>query len=121
FVLAKWDLVADPQARLPEIIDEAQRQLPQVRGAPIVALSAETGRGLDRLMPAVFKTHDDWSTKVKTRDLNDWLAMAVPRPPPPAGDGGRGRAKDMAQTEGRAPAFGPVASRARQPPGRAPG
>ena len=52
----------------------AERQLPQLRGAPLVALSAETGRGVDRLMPAVFKTHDDWSTKVKTRDLNDWLA-----------------------------------------------
>ena len=44
-----------------------------MRGAPIVALSAETGPGLDRLMPAVFKAHADWSTKVKTRDLNDWL------------------------------------------------
>ncbi len=47
--------------------------LPQLRGAPVVALSAETGRGLDRLMPAVIKAHADWSTKVKTRDLNDWL------------------------------------------------
>src|SRR3954465_14237831 len=43
FVLAKWDLIEDPQAKLAEIIDEAQRQLPQLRGTPIVALSAETG------------------------------------------------------------------------------
>src|SRR6185437_11219811 len=34
FVLAKWDLVEDPQARLAEVIEECQRQLPQVRGAP---------------------------------------------------------------------------------------
>ena len=58
--------------------------LPQLRGAPLVALSAETGRGLDRLMPAVVKAHADWSTKVKTRDLNDWLRLAVERHPPPA-------------------------------------
>ena len=63
--------------RLQELRETAERMLPQVRGAPLVALSGETGRGVERLMPAVFATHRNWSTKVKTRDLNDWLAMAV--------------------------------------------
>ena len=112
FVLAKWDLVEDPQAKLAEITEEAQRQLPQVRGAPIIALSAETGRGLDRLMPAVFKTHADWSTKVKTRDLNDWLSMAIQRHPPPAVAGRRIKPKYMAQTKARPPTFVLFASRA---------
>jgi GTP-binding protein len=116
FVLAKWDLVEDPQARLSEIVEEAQRQLPQVKGSPIVALSAETGRGLDRLMPAVFKAHTDWSTKVKTRDLNDWLKMAVERHPPPAVGGRRVKPKYMAQTKARPPTFVLFASRADQLP-----
>ncbi|WP_411287515.1 ribosome biogenesis GTPase Der [Phenylobacterium sp.] len=116
FVLAKWDLVEDPQAKLAEFIEEAQRQLPQVRGAPIIALSAETGRGLERLMPAVFKTHADWSTKVKTRDLNDWLAMAIARHPPPAVSGRRVKPKYMAQTKARPPTFVLFASRADQLP-----
>jgi GTP-binding protein len=116
FVLAKWDLAEDPQARLAEVTEAAQRQLPQLRGAPIVALSAETGRGLDRLMPAVFRTHDDWSTKVKTRDLNDWLQMAVQRHPPPAVNGRRIKPKYMAQTKARPPTFVLFASRADQLP-----
>jgi len=116
FVLAKWDLIADPQARLAELVDEAQRQLPQLRGSPIVALSAETGRGLDRLMPAVAKVHHDWSTKVKTRDLNDWLAMAIQRHPPPAVAGRRIKPKYMAQTKARPPTFVLFASRADQLP-----
>lgn len=116
FVLAKWDLVEDPQATLAEIIEEAQRQLPQVKGAPIVALSAETGRGLDRLMPAVFKTHADWSTKVKTRDLNDWLQMAMQRHPPPSVGGRRIKPKYMAQTKARPPTFVLFSSRADQLP-----
>jgi GTP-binding protein len=116
FVLAKWDLVEDPQARLAEVVEEAQRQLPQVRGAPIVALSAETGRGLDRLMPAVFKTYADWSTKVKTRDLNDWLQMAIQRHPPPAVNGRRIKPKYMAQTKARPPTFVLFATRAEQLP-----
>jgi GTP-binding protein len=116
FVLAKWDLVEDPQARLSEAIEQAQRQLPQLRGAPVVALSAETGRGLDRLMPAVFKAHADWSTKVKTRDLNDWLQMAIQRHPPPAVNGRRIKPKYMAQTKARPPTFVLFASRADQLP-----
>jgi GTP-binding protein len=116
FVLAKWDLVEDPQAKLAELIDEAQRQLPQVKGSPIIALSAETGRGLEKLMPAVFKAHGDWSTKVKTRDLNDWLKMAVERHPPPAVGGKRVKPKYMAQTKARPPTFVMFASRADQLP-----
>jgi GTP-binding protein len=116
FVLAKWDLVEDPQGRLKEFIEEAQRQLPQLRGAPIIALSAETGRNLDRLMPAIIKVHDDWSTKVKTRDLNDWLKMAISRHPPPAVNGHRLRPKYMAQTKARPPTFVLFANRAEQIP-----
>ena len=116
FVLAKWDLIENPQATLSEIVAEAQRQLPQVKGSPIVALSAETGRGLERLMPAVVKAHGDWATKVKTRDLNDWLHIAVERHPPPAVNGRRVKPKYMAQTKARPPTFVLFATRAEQLP-----
>ncbi len=112
FCIAKWDLVEDQAAKLAELRETAERMLPQVRGTPLIALSAETGRGVDRLMPAVFKLHSNWSTKVKTRDLNDWLAMAVQRHPPPAVEGKRIRPKYMAQTKARPPTFVLFASRA---------
>ncbi len=116
FCLAKWDLVEDPGAKLAEFIEEATRLLPQVKGSPVVALSAETGRGLDRLMPAVIKAHGDWATKVKTRDLNDWLRMATERHPPPAVNGRRVKPKYMAQIKARPPTFVLFASRADQLP-----
>jgi len=116
FVLAKWDLVEDPQGKLAEFIEEAGRALPQLKGSPVVALSAETGHGLNRLMPAVIKSHTDWSTKVKTRDLNDWLKMATERHPPPAVGGRRIKPKYMAQTKSRPPTFVLFASRADQLP-----
>ena len=112
FVLAKWDLVEDPGASLRTFIERAEEMLPQLRGAPVVALSAETGRGLERLMPAVLKTHGDWSTKIKTRDLFDWLKIAVERHPPPAVNGRRIKPKYMAQTKARPPTFVLFASRA---------
>jgi GTP-binding protein len=116
FCLAKWDLIEDPQAKLVELQEEVTRLLPQVKGSPMVALSAETGRGLDKLMPAVLKAHGDWSTKVKTRDLNDWLKMAVERHPPPAVGGRRVKPKYMAQIKARPPTFVLFASRADQLP-----
>ena len=116
YVLAKWDLITDPQARLKAFLEEADRVLPQLRGTPVVALSAETGRGLERMMPAIIKVHTDWSTKVKTRDLNDWLRMAVQRHPPPAVHGKRIKPKYMAQTKARPPTFVLFATRADQLP-----
>ncbi len=116
FCIAKWDLVESPQTRLAELREIADRQLPQVRGTPLVTLSAETGRSVDKLMPAVFKAHANWSVKVKTRDLNDWLGMAVQRHPPPAVNGKRIKPKYMAQTKARPPTFVLFASRADQLP-----
>ena len=112
YCITKWDAVESPQTRLAELRETAERQLPQVRGTPLVALSPQTGRGVDKLMPAVFKAHADWSVKVKTRDLNDWLAMAVQRHPPPAVNGKRIKPKYMAQTKARPPTFVLFASRA---------
>jgi GTP-binding protein len=116
FVLAKWDLVEDPQARLKEFIEHAERMLPQVKGTPVVALSAETGKGVERLMPAVLKIHRDWSSKIKTRDLNDWLQLAMQRHPPPSVGGRRVKPKYMAQTKARPPTFVLFSSRADQMP-----
>jgi GTPase len=116
FVLAKWDLIEDPGQILKEFNEHAERMLPQLRGAPVVALSGETGRGVERLMPAVIKTHRDWSTKVKTRDLNDWLQLAMQRHPPPSVGGKRVKPKYMAQTKARPPTFVLFSSRADQMP-----
>ena len=112
YAISKWDLVEEPQARLAEIVEVAERQLPQLKGTPLVTLSGATGRGVERLMPAVLKCYRNWSAKVKTRDLNDWLALAVQRHPPPMVDGKRIKPKYMAQTKGRPPTFVLFAARA---------
>ena len=69
-----------------------------------------------RVMPAVLRVHNDWSVKVKTRDLNDWLKIATQRHPPPAVNGHRIKPKYMAQTKARPPTFVLFASRADQLP-----
>jgi GTP-binding protein len=112
YVASKWDLEEEPQSRLAELKRMADDKLPQLKGSEFVALSAHSGRGVERLMPAVLKAHATWSVKVKTKDLNDWLAMATQRHPPPAVDGKRIKTKYMAQTKARPPTFVLFASRA---------
>jgi GTPase len=112
YVASKWDLEESPQSRLAELKRLADDKLPQLKGSPFVALSAHSGWGVDRLMPAVIAAYDTWSVKVKTRDLNDWLALATQRHPPPAVDGKRVKPKYMAQTKARPPTFVLFASRA---------
>lgn len=111
-LLTKWDLVQDKASTLAELREKFERMLPQVRGAPLIPVSALTGFGLDKIMPAVAALHKNWSVKVKTRDLNDWLGEMVARHPPPAVDGKRIRPKYMAQTKARPPTFVLMASRA---------
>jgi GTP-binding protein len=103
--LNKWDLVDDKDAAARAIREQASRLLPQAEGAPLVFLSASTGRGVDKLMPAATAVYVDWNARVKTPDLNAWLTAAVDRHPPPAVQGRRIRIKYMAQIKTRPPTF----------------
>ena len=111
-LISKWDLVENKQAKLAEMREEFERLLPQVKGAPILPVSGLTERGLETIMPAVAALHADWSVKVKTRDLNDWLSEMIQRHPPPAVDGKRVKPRYIAQTKARPPTFVMMTSRA---------
>jgi GTP-binding protein len=63
-------------------------RVPDAAGAPCVALSAETGAGVDALMPAVAAVHAAWTRRVPTSRLNSWMADTVRDLE--AGAGGRG-------------------------------
>ncbi len=112
YVLAKWDLVDNPQARFAALRETADRLLPQTRGAPLIALSAHTGLGLNRVMPAVMQVYQDWNARVKTGDLNRWLHEAMTRNPPPVVDGRRIKPRYITQIKARPPTFVLMCSRA---------
>ena len=116
FAINKVDLVDDLGELRKELDEKLERLLPQVRGAPIVYLSAHTGRNLDRLMPQVEKIYTDWNAKIATRDLNDWLHEMEQKHPPPAVQGRRVRLKYISQIKSRPPTFVLFASRAKHLP-----
>ncbi|PWJ85477.1 GTP-binding protein [Pseudaminobacter salicylatoxidans] len=101
----KWDLIENPQETLAELREKTARLLPQVRGLLAVPVSAETGRGLDKLMDAVLKTHQVWNRRVSTGRLNRWLEGIVAHHPPPAVAGRRLKIKYITQAKTRPPGF----------------
>jgi len=101
----KWDQVEHPQQLLAELREKTERLLPQVRGVLAVPVSAETGRGLDKLMDAVMKAHETWNRRISTGRLNRWLEGVLARHPPPAVSGRRLRIKYLTQVKTRPPGF----------------
>ncbi len=116
FVLAKWDQIVDSRAAFEELKLTARESLPQARGAPIVTIAALSGVGLDRLMKAVGQAHEDWTARVKTKDLNNWLYATIARHPPPAVRGKRIKPRYITQIKARPPTFVLIASRAEEMP-----
>jgi GTP-binding protein len=116
YCVTKWDAVTVPGEARKEMEHLVEVALPQAAGCPLVTVSGEHRRGLDKLMDACLKVHKDWSARVKTRDLNDWLGYVTQKHPPPAPDGKRIKPRYMAQMKTRPPTFVLLASRAESMP-----
>lgn len=101
----KWDLEGNKAHKLNELREAFTRLLPQLRGAPMVMVSAKTGKGIDRLHAAIISAYAVWNTRISTSKLNRWLAVQVDSHPPPAPAGRRIRMRYMTQVKTRPPTF----------------
>ncbi len=101
----KWDLEGEKPQKLYELRESFGRLLPQLKGAPMVMVSALTGKGLDRLHAAIIKAYSVWNTRISTSRLNRWLALQTADHPPPAPGGRRIRLRYMTQVKTRPPTF----------------
>jgi len=101
----KWDAIADPDATLRAIRDRLTFSLPQVRGIPVITISAREGRNLDTLMRAALALSEVWSKRVSTADINRWLEAALAQHPPPLVAGRPIRIRYATQIKSRPPTF----------------
>jgi GTPase len=101
----KWDLEEDRQEKLKALLAQFERALPQLKGAPLVTVSAKTGRGLDRLRAAILRAHAVWNRRIATSKLNAWLQAMVAAHPPPAPGGRRIKLRYITQAKTRPPGF----------------
>ena len=82
-LLNKWDLL-DTEARL-EVSDAVADRLAFLGYAPVLRLSAKTGLGMQRLLPAVQEAMTAYHRRIPTGRLNDGLRSAQTAHPAPGG------------------------------------
>jgi GTP-binding protein len=82
-LLNKWDLL-DTEGRL-EVSDAVADRLAFLGYAPVLRVSAKTGLGVQRLLPAVQEAMNAYHRRVPTGRLNDGLRSAQSAHPAPGG------------------------------------
>lgn len=103
--LNKWDVSEQPSKTFNGVRAALDEGLAQVKGVPLLTVSAATGKGIDQLLQAAFDTREAWSRRVPTGELNRWFERAVEANPPPAPGGKRIKLRYVTQAKTRPPGF----------------
>jgi GTP-binding protein len=99
-VLSKWDVT---EVRIEDVRGHLRRRLRQ--RPEFIAVSAKSGRGLDRLLDTVEELFDRYVARVPTPELNRALAELTARRQPPSRNGKRLNLLYAAQIHERPPRF----------------
>jgi GTP-binding protein len=99
-VLSKWDIT---QVRIEDVRGRLRRRLRQ--RPEFIAVSAKTGRGLDRLLDTVATLFERHTARVPTPELNRALDELRDKRQPPSRNGKRLNLLYAAQTNVRPPRF----------------
>ncbi|WP_213980399.1 ribosome biogenesis GTPase Der [Sphingomonas sp. dw_22] len=103
--LNKWDVAENASSLFNGVKGALDEGLAQVKGVPLLTVSAVTGKGLDTLMKVAFETREAWSRRVSTGQLNRWFEKAIEANPPPAPGGKRIKPRYVTQNKSRPPSF----------------
>lgn len=103
--LNKWDVAENGSSLYQGIRAALEEGFSQVRGVPLLTVSAATGKGIDQLLQAAFDTRAAWSQRIGTGALNRWFESAIEKNPPPAPGGKRIKLRYATQIKTRPPSF----------------
>jgi GTPase len=101
----KWDTVDDKHAYINAIYQRLEKVLPQVKGIPVVPISATTGHNIAKLLKECFHVYDLWNTQISTGQLNRYLEAALEAHTPPMVSGRRIKIRYITQKSARPPSF----------------
>ena len=103
--LNKWDLISNKQELLGDLNARLTTALPQVKGIPMIPISAITGKNKEKLLDAVLDIYALWNQRISTSKLNRYLEGLVAHHPPPLVAGRRIKIKYLTQIKTRPPTF----------------
>jgi GTP-binding protein len=103
--LNKWDVAENASALFNGVKAALEEGLSQLKGVPVLTVSAKTGKGTDTMLEVAFDLRDAWSRRVSTGELNRWFERATEANPPPAPGGRRIKLRYITQVKTRPPSF----------------
>jgi GTP-binding protein len=83
-LLNKWETIADAEERA-KVSADIKRKLHFIGDAPVLKISALTGKGVHKLLPALADSIVDYQKRVPTRKVNDVIMRAQSATPAPHG------------------------------------
>lgn len=102
----KWDLAkGNPDLQARDLANQIAQHLPHASFAPHLYVSARTGKGLHRVLPAIDAAYAEFDRRIATPLLNRFLQVAVHAHTPPQQHAHPVRIYYMAQTRVRPPTF----------------
>lgn len=106
FAINKIDQIpGDKETFMRQVRKQIQELLPEVAGGAILALSAQNGYNINKLLDFSLKTYEQWQCQISTRQLNQWLEMAAINHKPPLYRGKEVKLKYVSQIKQRPPTF----------------
>jgi len=101
----KWDVAENASSLFNGVKGALEEGLAQIKGVPVLTVSAKTGKGIDQLLGAAFELREQWSRRIGTGELNRWFEAAIEANPPPAPGGKRIKLRYITQVKMRPPSF----------------
>jgi GTP-binding protein len=101
----KWDVAENASSLFNGVKAALEEGLAQIKGIPVLTVSAKTGKGIDQLLGAAFELREQWSRRIGTGELNRWFEAAVEANQPPAPGGKRIKLRYITQVNTRPPSF----------------
>lgn len=83
-ILNKWELIEDNEQKL-QIAADVQRKLHFIGDAPVLKVSALTGKGVHKLLPVLADAVERYHRRVPTQAVNKVIAAAQQAQPGPHG------------------------------------
>lgn len=104
-VVNKWDAIEKDEKTADKFTQDLKDQLAQQSYVPIVYISAKTGQRVSRVLTVVSRVYTEFTKRISTSELNDFLQETVGRKKPAARQGKFIQFKYLTQSEIKPPTF----------------
>ena len=104
-ILNKWDLAPDEVNEIKDIDLITKENLKSLGYCPVLKLSAFTGKGIPKLFKVIDRIYENYSRKIKTNELNNFLNQIKKKNPPSIYKGHQLKFYYITQLDAKPPTF----------------